>query len=65
MKMMMHIYVAISLEHRPQKIIQKQMKKIPPLLIQDVREVSWQYMPTWTMFSQQQNQLMEFFLMYR
>ena len=65
MKTMMQIYVAISLEHRPQKIIQKKMKKIPPLLIQDVREVSWQYMPTWTMFSQQQKQLIQNFIMDR
>ena len=40
----MHMYVVIWIERQQQKY--KKERKIPQLLIQDAREISWQYIPT-------------------
>ena len=48
-----YIYGAISLDCQPQKTHKKQKRIIPWLLIQDVREVSHQYLSTSIMCDQQ------------
>ena len=59
------VYVSILLDRHPQKISQNQNKKILPSLIQEAQEISWQYLPTWTMFDQQQKPLTKNFPMER